>query len=161
MNKTKQKLNILAYYQILGGSIGILLLIYSTLSLNNFGTMIIAQILLIFSLFTFSIFCGYQILKGNYLRGLNLSIYNNAIQVIGFGMFGVSWIYASGLLGSIRLELADDTYLGFFYWVSYFEGSLNADKNINFMSINIVAILVIAFIYKLQNRVLKLGNRLT
>ncbi|MGC4041832.1 MAG: hypothetical protein QM710_13885 [Flavobacterium sp.] len=143
----ENKIKYLGIYQLLGGIIGTLsALRFVRLSeLDNGG--ILAMYLIIFGLFFFSGFCGYALLKKRYLSGLNLSIYNQLIQTIGFGILGYGFHFTAGIYAGIKINLTYDTIMTFM--LGHSSGMINWNINPEFteISINFIALLLINFIF--------------
>ncbi|TRX22752.1 hypothetical protein [Flavobacterium franklandianum] len=144
MKTIQNKIKILASYQILTGVLGILFLLF--INLKSSSTLFI----IITGLYSFSIYAGYSLLKKNFEKGLDLSIYNQLIQILGFGISGFAFEYFPGIFVSLGLNLTNDTIInynaGFNSWI------LNLSSNSNlFINVNLVAIVFIIFIFKLKN----------
>lgn len=143
MKNIQIKIKYLASYQILNGVLGILLLLLMNQKFSS------SLIVIIIGLYSFSIYSGYSLLQKNYKKGLDLSIYNQLIQVIGFGISGFAFEYYSGIFVSLGFNITNDTIInynaGFNTWI------LNLSSNSNlFININLVAIALIIFIFKLK-----------
>ena len=156
MKKFKTKIYYLAIYQLLGGIVGIIFLVYTVITLDHFSTNLIIP----FLFFCYSIICGYLLEREKYQIGLRLSFYNNLIQIIGFRLGGITFFVVSGIIGSITLDLTNDTFLGLYFWVSYFDISLSSNTDIIFISVNLIAIGIVILIWKLQKQFLKLSEQL-
>ena len=106
---------------------------------------------IIIGLYSFSIYSGYLLLTKNFKKGLDLSIYNQLIQVVGFGISGFTFEYFSGIFLSLGLNITNDTIInynaGFNTWI------LNLGSNSTlFININLVALGLIFLIFKLKNK---------
>ena len=140
----QNKIKILAFYQILTGILGLLFLLL--INLKNSSTIFV----IIIGLYSFSIYSGYLLLTKNFEKGLDLSTYNQLIQVVGFGISGFTFEYFSGIYLSLGLNITNDTIInynaGFNTWI------LNLGSNSTlFININLVALGLIIFIFKLKN----------
>lgn len=141
----KNKIKILAFYQILIGILGLLFLLL--INLKSSSTIFV----IIIGLYSFSIYSGYLLLTKNFKKGLDLSIYNQLIQVVGFGISGFTFEYFSGIFLSLGLNITNDTIInynaGFNTWI------LNLGSNSTlFININLVALGLIFLIFKLKNK---------
>ncbi len=141
----QNKIKTLAFYQILTGILGLLFLLL--INLKSSSTIFV----IIIVLYSFSIYSGYSLLTKNFEKGLDLSIYNQLIQVIGFGISGFTFEYFSGIFLSLGLNITNDTIInynaGFNTWI------LNLGSNSTlFININLVALGLIIFIFKLKNK---------
>ena len=136
----QNKIKTLAFYQILTGILGLLFLLL--INLKSSSTIFV----IIIVLYSFSIYSGYSLLTKNFEKGLDLSIYNQLIQVIGFGISGFTFEYFSGIFLSLGLNITNDTIInynaGFNTWI------LNLGSNSTlFININLVALGLIIFIF--------------
>lgn len=142
----KNKIKILAFYQIITGVLGLLFLLL--INLKSSSTIFV----IIIGLYSFSIYPGYLLLTKNFERGLDLSIYNQLFQVIGFGISGFTFEYFLGIYLSLGLNITNDTIInynaGFNTWI------LNLGTNENlFFNINIVAIIIILYTLNLKDKI--------
>jgi hypothetical protein len=94
----KIKLQALSYYQIVGGIIGIGLVILSFAQANRITGLVVVIFAFAIGLFSFSIFCGQQLLKGNIKKGLKLSTINQILQIIHFTILGFRFNYIAGIM---------------------------------------------------------------
>lgn len=145
MNFTQKKINVLAYYQIVIGVVGILFLLLMNLKISS--TLIIT----ILGLYSFSIYTGYILLQKNLKKGMDLSILNQLIQVIGFGISGFAYEYFSGVFLTIGFNITNDTIIN--YNIGFNTWTINLGSNSNlFINANLVAILLMIFIFRLKNK---------
>jgi hypothetical protein len=147
-SKTKIGYQILGYYQIIGGAIGILLTIYGFFTeLPIFGLVIVIPFIF-FVLYGFSIYCGTKCLKFEE-DSLAMSIYNQIFQILGFSLFGVVFSYVAGLHFNISFDMTNSMQLNFDAGVSNFQLYYNQDPDIINVNLNLIAIGVLIFIDKL------------
>lgn len=149
----ENKLYLLGAYQIGGGIYGAILTFFM---LGNFNTYPIGKIMIVvlgIALFLYSAFCGYLLITRRFLKGLNLSIYNNALQIIGFGAAGYHFKFVSGFFTGLTLDLTDDTFIGFGFDFSIITLAFASKSELIFMTINIFAILVLGFVFKIRNKI--------
>ncbi|WP_298762020.1 hypothetical protein [uncultured Psychroserpens sp.] len=148
MKKIYQRIEYLGYYEIIGGIIGILLIflsVYDKLNSNGF---------FIFSLSLFLVLCGISIYSGilliqkKYRKGLNLSFFTQAVQIISFVLFGYIFDFAIGIYLRITTELTNDTIVGLDFGFANWKLSRNANPDIIELNINIIAIVLLLFIAK-------------
>jgi hypothetical protein len=136
----KNKIKILAFYQILIGILGLLFLLL--INLKSSSTIFV----IIIGLYSFSIYSGYLLLTKNFKKGLDLSIYNQLIQVVGFGISGFTFEYFSGFFLSLGLNITNDTIIN--YNVGFNSWILNLGSNSNlFINLNLLALVLIVFIF--------------
>lgn len=146
----KNSLNYFGIYQIFGGIIGILILLF--LNYTRLNSYEILAIIISYLLYAFSIFCGYMILKGKLKKGINLSIINNFIQVLGFGALGFAFKFVSGISLSLNLDLREDTIIGLNLDVSNMQINLIGNSESIFININLIAIFVLYYLLKLKDK---------
>jgi hypothetical protein len=153
MEKITAKTKYLGFYQLIGGIIGIL---YTVRLLPNFTQInggIFLLLLAIFILYSFSVFCGYLLLKKRNIQGLNLSIYNQLIQIVGFGVLGYAFQFTAGVYGGIKLNLTNDTIINFMFGHSMARIDINNLDGFTEISINFVAVILLNLIFKLKSEV--------
>ncbi|MBP8114150.1 MAG: hypothetical protein KAY50_02275 [Chitinophagaceae bacterium] len=149
-SKAKIRYLILGYYQIIGGVIGILLNIYGFFTqLPVFGLVIIIPVIF-FILYGFSIYCGTKCLQFGE-NSLNVSIYNQVFQILGFSMFGAVFSYVAGLHFNINLDLSNSIQANFKAGISNFKLYYNQDPDVIKVNLNLIAIGLIIFIDKLNS----------
>jgi hypothetical protein len=147
----ENKIKTLGIYQLIGGILGILITIRYLPNFSTFYGGLLLLFLIIFSLQSFSVYCGYLLLKKKILKGLNLSIYNQFIQIISFGVLGFYFKYSAGIYAGIKLNLTNDTIFTFMAGLS--TTALAIDDYIDFkeLSINFIALIIINFIFNLKS----------
>src|SRR5262245_46671187 len=109
----KSKIKGLAYYQILGGTIGIGLTVWLIATTGTVSGPLMLIFLLAIGLFDFSIYCGLQLLKDNYKIALRLSTINQVVQTISFALPGYAYLFASGLLLSVGIDMTSEFKIDF------------------------------------------------
>lgn len=147
------RIEYLGYYQIIGGSIGILsdfLSIYNKLNSNGFY---LFSVFIFYALCGISIYSGILLIQKKYLRGLYFSTFTQATQLISFILFGFIFEFAIGFFLRFSIELTNDTLLGFEFWFVNFGLSRSANPEIIELNINIIAIFLLLFIAKSIDRV--------
>lgn len=140
MDKIGLKLKYLGIYQIIGGVIGIL---NSIRFIPNFGQVNGGVFLIfaaIFLLYVFSICCGYLLLKKRNNIGITLSVYNQFIQVVGFGVLGYAFHFAAGIYGGIKINLTNDTIINFMLGHSMARIDVNNPDGFIEISVNFIAL---------------------
>ncbi|WP_037320273.1 hypothetical protein [Salegentibacter sp. Hel_I_6] len=155
MNKTRKKLYILSLYQIIGGLIGVGYTIKLLLSIGSINGPLLLILIIAFVLFFFSIYSGYLLFKKRFIQGINLSIINNAFQVIGFGVLGYGFKYVSGLIAGLKIDLTNDIIFTIDFDITNWKMSYNSNPDLTYISINIIAIVVIGFLFNAKERIEK------
>ena len=149
-NDIKSKIKWLAIYQIVGGIIGIGLTIWLIAQTVTITGLVILFFILAAGLYSFSIYCGKQLLKGKIKSGLKLSIINQALQVINFAVLGYAFNFVAGLILSIGINYTNDFKITFNFSLSEFQFNINSDKELVTVGFNIVAIYLVYLIDRLQ-----------
>ena len=157
-NDIKSKIKGLAIYQIAGGTIGIGLTIWLIAQTVTITGLVILIFILAAGLYSFSIYCGRQLLKGKIKSGLKLSTINQALQVINFAVLGFAFKFVAGLILSIGIDYTNDFNFTFNFSLSEFQFNINSDKELVTVGFNIVAIYLVYLIDKLKQEI---ENRVT
>lgn len=156
--KVISKLRSLGAYQIAGGSIGLLLIVW--VILNNpaldFSVFLYGVMMLFFA---FSIYCGVLCFKRKIIA-VKLSLLNQVFQVIGVTMFGFAFKYAAGVYVTAGLDLSQSFNFIFNAGFSRFELALNTDHHKLEIELNFVALPLIIFIERLKNHIKDDQNKL-
>ena len=150
MHKTESRIKIIGIYQILGGLIGLIGTISLLVKFGFTNGTTFKMFLLFLALYSFSVFCGYLLLKKQFEKGLNYSILNQLIQVLSFSIFGLTFKFYSGLFLSLGLNLTTDTILTYNFGITTWNFKLNSESEIIEISINLVALILINIIFNLK-----------
>lgn len=153
-HKLKAKINFLAYYQIVGGAIGIIFLVWllvSTLPVQGFN---IGLFLLMAVFFALSICAGWLLVEKRIEAGLTLSKINQILQILGFGFGAYGFKYVAGIMLSLGIDLKDDANFIFNFSISKLEFFINSTKDLAKVEVNLVAIYLVYFIIKIQDTIL-------
>ena len=153
--KYKQNLKYLGIYQIIGGILGLIISLLSIGVLNRLNGGHLLIYLIILSLYSFSFYCGYLLYRGEYSKGINLSIYNNFIQIIGFGIVNYSFKYVSGIFAGVYLDLTHDTKFGLDLGISTWELSLNSNSGSLLVNFNFIALLILNYLVNVKEKLEK------
>jgi len=149
----KTKLQVLSYYQIAGGITGIGLVIWLIAKTE----VITGLVLLVFAtgtgFYSFSIFCGQQLLKGNIEKGLKLSTINQILQIIQFAVLGFAFKFIAGIMLSVGIDLTTSFNFTFNFSFPAFEVTINRDKDLLKVGFNILAIYLVFFIGRLEDKI--------
>ncbi len=150
------KLKGLGIYQIAGGAVGVILILWAALIIQEWSQQSIVLVLLLYSFmllfFAFSIYCGILCLKKHSIA-LKLSLINQILQVIGFAMFGVSFQYVAGIYFTVGLDLTQSFNLNFGLGIPTFKFYINDGSHQLLVTFNFVALGLIIFIEKLRKQI--------
>ncbi|MCF1750634.1 hypothetical protein [Mariniradius sediminis] len=145
------KIKGLAYYQIMGGIFGIGMTIWLLAKTVTITGPVILIFLLAGCLYSFSVYCGQQLLKGNLNAGFRLSTINQVLQSISFAFMGYAFKLVSGILLGISIDLTGDSEISFALSLSTFKFNINHDQDLLFVGVNFLSIYLIYFIGKLKD----------
>ena len=146
----EDRMKSIGWYQIAGGVYGICSVTYALIhegTLTGFTFFLYA---LIYLLFGFSVYCGNLLRKAD-LKGLLLSQWNQALQVLQIGVWAISFFYYSGIRAAIGFDWGEkfspDASISFSgAWFRY-----NTDDTSHLMIwINFVPIIIIYWINKIE-----------
>jgi hypothetical protein len=150
----KAKLKALGIYQICGGALGIALTLYMFAGLIAIPGIWYLLIFIAFVLFGYSIFCGIILLK-QVKKGLFYSQINQILQLFQFAVLGYAYLYVSGINLSVGLDLTRTFNLKAALNLSSWQFNVNAyDPDIT-ISINLVALYLVAWINKTKATIRK------
>ncbi|WP_028375095.1 hypothetical protein [Leeuwenhoekiella sp. MAR_2009_132] len=152
MNSTLKKLNILGYYQLIGGIIGLLFTLYILMNQPVLNGPLMVIYLIAIGLMIYTIYCGFLLIKKQYEKGINFSMINQALQVIGFGVLGYGFKYTSGILAGLKVDLTNDFIIGLNFNVTTWKMNWNSDPDLTYININFVAIFILGFIFKAKEK---------
>ncbi len=152
-NGTKDNLKILGFYQLIGGIIGLVLGIKMLIYTGEFTGLIFLLVLIIFGLYSYSVYVGLITIKLKEKWLLHSQI-NQIIQFFHISLLGYTYFYVSG----IGLFLGFDMTHSFIFKFNFFIMSecslaynLNPEKII--IELNIISFLVLYLINRLENRI--------
>jgi hypothetical protein len=145
------KIKALAIYQIIGGLVGIGLTFY-LLGGQPVSLLLLLIFLFIFGLYTYSIYCGIILFK-DARKGLKRSKLNQLLQVISFGGFGYAYQFLSGIYLLIGADFTESFTFNFNFGISSsWKVSINSNDPTLLLNVNIVAIFLVVFIDKAQQK---------
>jgi len=151
-------LRIIAWYQIAGGLAGIGLMLVVVLILIRTAPLSLATFIMLaaVALHGFSVYCGVLLLKNKYRAGLNLSVINQALQVISFAIGGYKFKYIAGIVLLSGCDFVDKlkAYVSF-SWKPTWQISIDTAGNHFDIAINIIALLLLILIIYLRGNINK------
>ena len=148
MKKPDNNLKTLGVYEIIGGIIGLLILL--TINIEYLNSANITSLVISLILYVFSIYCGYLLLNGELQKGINLSIYNNLIQIVGFGVLGFVFKFTSGICLGINLDMTNDTLLRLNFDISNLHINIKGSSEITFISFNFLSMFIVRYLLKMK-----------
>lgn len=150
--KILKSVKLLAYYEIIGGVLGLLVLSYFIFVTSSIQLPLLIALSIGAVFFLFSIFSGYQLLYGNLTTALNLSLITQMLQLISFAVSGYALLLVSGLMISVGLDLTNDFEVSSAFSLSQYDFSFNHEKELVIFRINLVALFSIYHIIKMKNK---------
>ena len=150
--ETEYELTKLGLYQIFGGTVGIIIIVWSIYQDSFLTELTLLIYLFILLFFGYSIFCGILCLKTK-PNALGHSLTNQILQVISFAIMGFSFKYIAGFYFTIGLDLTDVVKFDFGLGLSNFSFNLNNEKDRLEIDFNLIALAVIYWIDKLMKKV--------
>ncbi|WP_345161083.1 hypothetical protein [Nibribacter koreensis] len=153
-NKTKVKPLVLALalYQLLGGLLGLFFLLRMAPLLNNPAPSTWAGLLLAAVLYSFSVVCGFLLMNGK-RSAFTLSLANQVLQVFSFGFGGLGYNYVAGVKAGLGLEFLANWLFKFNLSLSSFNFSLGAGAATSFVTVNLLALVLIYLLEKARDEV--------
>ena len=152
-NNIKSKLEILGYYQIVGGVIGLMTVIWVIAQTITITGIIILAFIFVTGLYSFSIYCGRLLIKEEYDLGLKLSIMDQALQIFSFAILGFAFNFVAGLGIGIDIDYTNGFILNFSFSLSDFQVNVNRDKEIIKLGFNFLAVFLIQYIIQIKDEI--------
>jgi hypothetical protein len=143
----------LAGYQIIGGTLGAAMIIWtiiSRFSTLETGTLSIFLFMSVFYLFSF--YCGIKCIQAKE-NALKYSLINQYLQLAGIAVFGFAFNYIAGLYLTLEFDMTEALNFNLGFGISKFALLINTESETVALSINIVALLLIIWINKLKKKV--------
>lgn len=151
----EDRMRILGWYQIAGGVYGFYTLI---VGLFREGPLTGAKFLLYilaFLLFSFSIYCGNLLRKAN-IKGLSLSNWNQALQILQIRVWAISFVYFAGIRAGLGFDWDETFSTDFSISLSGISLRYNPEETSQLsIWLNIVPILVLYWIGQIENDIVE------
>ena len=155
MKKNYNRVKYLGYYQIFGGIIGMLLMTLNIYGKANSNGFFLFSMFLFYGLCSFSIYSGILLIQKKYLKGLNCSIFTQAVQIVSIIILGFIFNYSIGLYIRMTVELTNDTFVGFDFGFVQWNLQVSADPDLLHINFNVVAIVLLSIIVKIKEQIKK------
>ncbi|MBP6620553.1 MAG: hypothetical protein KA188_09910 [Leadbetterella sp.] len=160
IQSTHTRIKRLAYYQIAGGILGVLVLIFALFQMETLDLQVIGVFTMASVFFSFSIYCGLLLTKPNHLLGLRLSKINQLVQVFSFNLFGLALKYISGICLGFFLKDNSEFFIGFNFSLSTFEILLKSSPEEISVGVNLLAVYLIYHIISIESDLEQIANYL-
>jgi len=155
IKNTRLTVLILAYYQIIGGIIGLWVLVKILMNSQTINGALLLIILIALGLYYFSIKSGSLLIRQEYKRGLIYSMIHQSVQVIGIGFGGDKFLYYSGANIGLGPNFTDGIEFKFLLeFFSEFEMSLNLSEKSYFLYVNILAMFLLYVFWDLYKELI-------
>ncbi|GGB84687.1 hypothetical protein GCM10007424_25920 [Flavobacterium suaedae] len=158
MKDLVKRFNFLGGYQVIGAGLSLPILLYHILNNLSIGSIIVVFIIL--GICAFSFYCGYLLLKGNYDKGLRLSVISQFLQIFSIAIGGYSYSYAAGIGVYTLLDITNDVQFVMDIDFFNFDFSLAGGENTAIVGVNIVAIILMNKIFKWQKKLEEIKKRI-
>ena len=131
-------IKILGLYQLIAGALGILtfLFFFHTIDLLNV------------TLNGLSVYSGYLLLKKDFKKGLNLSIINQSLQIIGVSLLGITFKFIAGICLGFYIDLTSDTIIGASVNLNIWQMSFSSNTEQIRISLNFIPVILINYIFR-------------
>ena len=149
---TKSNLYKLGLYQIIGGVLGVLIIIWVIFKSPAFSELTVLIYLVMVLFFCYSIFCGTLCIQTK-KNALIHSLTNQILQLFGFAVMGYALKYVAGFYLTIGLDLKDSIEFNFGAGISKFDFNINNERERLELDFNLVAFLFIIWIDKIMKKV--------
>jgi len=153
MKKIYNRIEYLGYYQIIGGIIGILMILLSFYDKLNSNGFFLFSLSLFIALCGFLIYSGILLIRKKHLKGLNFSIFIQAIQIISIVLLGYIFDFAVGLYLRLTIELTSDSIIGLDFGFANWNLSRNANPDLIEINFNLIAVVLLLFITNSIDRI--------
>ena len=157
IQSTNTRIKRLAYYQISGGILGVLVLIFALFQVETLDLQVIGVFILASVFFSFSIYCGLLLTNTNYVLGLRLSKINQLMQVFSFNLFGLGVKYISGICLGFSLEDNSEFFIGLNFSLSTFEILLKSSPEEISVGVNLLAVYMIYYMISIESDLEKIA----
>jgi hypothetical protein len=134
-----------------GGALGIGLTLWMV-NLPLLPVIFLLLVLFVFALYGYSIYCG-ALLVQKRRKGLLHSKINQLLQVISISLLGYAYQYTSGAFLFVGLDLTESLNFKFNIGTSSWQLNINSDNEALIVKVNLLALLLVAFIDKLRKRI--------
>lgn len=143
--ETRSSIFKLGVYQIIGGAIGLLLVLWTIINTQDVNLLTVFLFLLMLSFFSYSVYCG--VLCTTAREGcLTHSLINQALQVASVAAVGCAYQYAAGLYLNMGVNLSEGFHLDFGMGFSSLNLKINTAPETLKADVNLVAIGLLVWI---------------
>jgi hypothetical protein len=140
---------IIGIYQLAGGILGIAVVVkIFHAEYEAINTVLSLLLLWVAVLYSYSIYCGVQLISGN-AKGLNHTQINQYLQVISIFITGFAFQYYSGIYLALGIYLSHPIHFNMNWGLSTFQMNLVGKSEYIIFNLNLVALGLILYTDKL------------
>jgi len=150
-NPLDKKLDFLSGYQMVGGIIGLIFMVYSFFSLDEINPFYFLLLGAGTLLYVFSFISGLFLFQRR-SYGLKSSLINQILQIIGFSFMGYGFEYVAGISFDIFVRYTDGLNISSNVGLSNWHILINNNTGIVEFTINVVAVFLVLFIIGLKKQ---------
>lgn len=152
---TRIRLKVLGWYQVVGAVFGILVSVFFLLSTGALNGLTLLLCGLALLMYCFSVYCGLLLIELKHQRGLPVTIVNQILQSFSIFIAGYGYFYLAGFDIIFKLQAAfpNIRYNLDFGLASKWEFDFKSDDHTFSIGVNLIAILLIYFCYRLQQKI--------
>ena len=142
----------LGMYQLIGGSIGLIMVFFLALSSADIFSLAFLIIAFMVLFFIYSCFCGVLCLRLK-PAALNHSLANQFLQLISLTIPGFAFMYVAGIYFMIGVDLSQTFEISFGVGISGFKININQDSGETAVNMNLIALAIIIWIERLKIKI--------
>lgn len=149
--KSESDLFKLGIYQLTGGVIGLLILVWAALHTPFLTSLMVLVLFIVAVIFSYSIVCGILCFR-LHEQALRYSLINQILQLVSIAAAGFSFHYCAGIYLNFGINLTHTIRLDAGLGISGFIFNFNKEPDEMNLYINIVALLLIIWIERIKKR---------
>ena len=150
---TKKRIRQIAYYQIIGGVLGLLIGIWAVTKISHISVDLIIFYSLGTLAFAYSILCGQRLLKGDVQKALQLSTVNQIFQLFNIAILGFSFKFTAGLYLGLGFDYTNSFLFALGFQFSQFSITFDSSSTQVILEVNLVALYILYLIETTKKKV--------
>ncbi|WP_181303971.1 hypothetical protein [Rufibacter sp. XAAS-G3-1] len=139
-------------YQLAGGLVGLFLCLKMIPALQQPSTSTWVGLFLAAVLYIFSTLCGFLLFRQT-RKAFNLSLANQVLQVLSFGISGLAYNYVAGIKLGVGVDFLESWHFKAKLSLSSFNFSFGAHAGASFVTINLLALVLIYLLERARDEV--------
>ncbi len=152
-NSDRKIFNVIGYYQIIGGIVGIGLSIYSIITKTNIPTINYIFFIVAFVLYSFCLTSGLFLLKEKLEKGIKLTLINQILQSIQFSISGYSFIFVGLINVFVGIDYTNDFLFKLDFTLTKYLFTISQKNEVIVVGLNLIPILILFYIKKIETRI--------